>query len=132
MIMHVGYSYHSLNTVVSCLSLSLFGDIVLKLELVATMKTLTSHTLVAVTLAKGIRAFSVFPCSGLKTHTTPLTVINCPIRRNTHSRKLGTARYMSTGNSVTIKQIDKRALHEIIEDIESTSREESGYVVIGE
>jgi hypothetical protein len=39
---------------------------------------------------------------------------------------------MSTGNSVTIKQIDKRALHEIIEDIESTSREESGYVVIGE
>eukprot|EP00557_Chaetoceros_sp_GSL56_P006195 CAMPEP_0176497252 /NCGR_PEP_ID=MMETSP0200_2-20121128/11622_1 /TAXON_ID=947934 /ORGANISM="Chaetoceros sp., Strain GSL56" /LENGTH=176 /DNA_ID=CAMNT_0017895247 /DNA_START=77 /DNA_END=607 /DNA_ORIENTATION=- len=83
-------------------------------------------------LARGIRGFSSFPYEIVKTHARSSRA-NCPtMTSSTYSRKLGTARFMSSfkENSVAIKQIDKKALHEIIEDIESTSREESGYVVI--
>jgi hypothetical protein len=101
-------------------------------QLISTMKVLTSHTFIAMTLVKSIRAFSSVPCNILKSHG-PVAHAPCPVNRNTSfARKFGTVRYMSTDNSFTIRQVDKQSLHEIIEDIESTSREESGYVVIGE
>jgi hypothetical protein len=37
---------------------------------------------------------------------------------------------MSSGERITVTQANKQVLHEILNDIENSSREESGYVVI--
>jgi len=37
---------------------------------------------------------------------------------------------MSSGEPISVTRADKRALNEILEDVENSSREESGYVII--
>jgi hypothetical protein len=108
------------------------------------MKLLPSHTIITASLIQGIDAFAPAlssSCNRIHLRRTSLTHhhhlfftaggISDPTIVK-HPRNLGTTRYMSSpGKPVTISQIDKKGLYEIIEDIESTSREESGYVVIG-
>ncbi len=82
-----------------------------------------SRSLVALALAKHARAFA--PSSFSSVSQTVSIGYAFPAYST-----IGTKRFMSSGEPLQVTQIDKQGLNEIIEDIEMTSREESGYVVI--
>ena len=85
------------------------------------MKSLATRTFLALALSSRASAFAPSATSSLyKVSGTPFA------SRANHITS--TRRYMSSGEPVTT--IDKQGLNEILEDIENSSREESGYVVI--
>lgn len=84
------------------------------------MKYVAARTILALAVTRRAVAFtpsSVHSCLSFTSASA------APYSRNTR-------RYMSSEDPPQITQVDKRGFSEILEDIENSSREESGYVVI--
>ena len=87
------------------------------------MKYAAARSLIALAVAKHATAFTPSAASSV-----------CKLSRATTSSivptRVLTRRHMSSGEPLQVTQLDKQGLNEIMEDIENSSREESGYVII--
>jgi len=93
------------------------------------MRSLTARTFLAVALAKHARAFAPASVSAVaKLSNTFYAANSASAAQSTTS--ISTRRYMSSREPISVTQVGKEAFNEILEDIENSSREESGYVII--
>jgi len=88
------------------------------------MRSSATRTVLAIALAKNARAFAPISLSAIGKLSSGSLATVSPFAPGS------TRRYMSSGERISVTQANKQALHEILEDIENSSREESGYVII--
>merc|ERR1719354_364100 len=84
------------------------------------MKYVAARTILTLAVTRRAVAFTPSSVHSCQSFTSASAA---PYSRNTR-------RYMSSEDPPQITQVDKRGFSEILEDIENSSREESGYVVI--
>lgn len=88
------------------------------------MKSVTARAFLTLAIAsRHARAFTPSHAVAARTATPSFSI-------NYVASTTSTARFMSSTEPPSVTQIGKAELNEILEDIENSSREESGYVVI--